>query len=863
MIFDWLIREGGLILSWWLLATLAGLAALPLTLRMFRWLPDRGVTLARVTGILMVSFVYWLLGSLGFLRNEPGSWLLAALLVLAVGAAWFYRTQEAHFDLRDYLRRHRWMLAAAEVLFVALLLSWALVRAHQNDLNGTEKPMDLAFTSALLRSETLPPPDPWLSGYSISYYYFGYLMAAGFSLLSGTVSTIGYNLWTAMLFALVGLTGFGLLYNLLTTLRPVPLDPLKARPVRPIVGALMGVVVLLIVGNYQFPLVEVPYQTRTASADYLQFWDVNIRQNPLPALAEGVGTDPGTWANDWFRAARAMNDRNLPVMVENGYPVRVEVINEFPMFSFLLADNHPHVMALPFTLLAVGLALNLLLAAESLRRDEIVFAGLVIGGLVFLNTWDAPIYLVVVLGAEGLRRLLASGRLTWDDALRMAGLGAAILAVGAAAYLPFLVGFRSQLGGALPNLIYPTPTQQLLLTFGPLVPLMALVIGWETWRGLRTHEMQWTNGLWIAAGIFVLLLLSMGALVFIGTVSPGLRTNVQEFVNGMGGWDAVLPELIDKRLSHGLTVLILLAGLALLIARVLGMGRWASAPTLDADMDADPIDAESRLVPAFSLLLIAAALGLVLVPEFVYLRDNFGTRMNTVFKFYYAAWTLLALGVSVGVYRMLWAVEPRVTARWAGGLLWAVVGVSVALGLLYPLFGIHYRTERQGTRVQIDGQTAITLDGWRSVVGPDDYAALTCLSEMTGRNPVVMAEATGGSYDFFGMGGVASGRTGALTGMPTVLGWQGHQQQWRGTGYTAAVGTRPDDLRRLYQDLRLDIVTPLIDYYGIDYILYGPVERDPERYGSIGEQKFLDGLTLVCDEGSSRIYSTARVQRDE
>src|SRR5690606_31677679 len=52
---------------------------------------------------------------------------------------------------------------------------------------------------------------------------------------------------------------------------------------------------------------------------------------------------------------------------------------------------------------------------------------------------------------------------------------------------------------------------------------------------------------------------------------------------------------------------------------------------------------------AFVLLLCVLGLGLLFAPEFVYLRDNFGTRMNTVFKFYYQAWLLLGLATAYAI----------------------------------------------------------------------------------------------------------------------------------------------------------------------------------------------------------------------
>ena len=69
----------------------------------------------------------------------------------------------------------------------------------------------------------------------------------------------------------------------------------------------------------------------------------------------------------WWHSARVISDRNL-----NG--VHSEVIDEFPQFSFLLADNHPHVLALPFVVLALGLALNIAAdaAATEPLRDRVL-----------------------------------------------------------------------------------------------------------------------------------------------------------------------------------------------------------------------------------------------------------------------------------------------------------------------------------------------------------------------------------------------------------------------------------------------------------------------------------------------------------
>lgn len=210
---DWLIREGSIVLSWWFLVTLAGAAALPVCLRLFGGLPDRGYTLTRAAGLLLVTFVYWLLANVGFLLNTPGSIIFAWLLVLGGGLALVFRRGQL-LDWRVWWRENRPVVVVGEILFLVLLFGWAIYRAHQNNLTGTEKPMELMFMSGIQRSVSFPPHDPWMSGYAISYYYFGYVMSAALSMLSGIPSTLGFNMTAALWFALTGLTSFGVAYNL-------------------------------------------------------------------------------------------------------------------------------------------------------------------------------------------------------------------------------------------------------------------------------------------------------------------------------------------------------------------------------------------------------------------------------------------------------------------------------------------------------------------------------------------------------------------------------------------------------------------------------------------------------------------------
>ncbi len=849
LIYDWLLREGSTVLAWWALVTLAGVAVFPLCMRLLSGLPDKGYTLARAVGLLVVGFVFWAFTVMGFFQNTPGSILLAWLLVLVGAWALYYALPGERANWREWWRENRGVVLMAEALFILLLFGWALVRAAHPSLAATEKPMELAFISAVQRSESFPPLDPWMSGYAISYYHFGYVMAGSLSTLSGIDSPVGFNMMIALLFALTGLTAFGVTYNLVRSV-PAKLAANGTRAGQPaaISVGVLGAVFVVLLGNFQLPFIELPYQSGIGNDAYYQFWDAQERTEALNRTFTEEETvnvlgadvlDPARWSFWWwFRASRVINDRHLPRIVNGelvAEPVGANVIDEFPQFSFLLADVHPHVLALPFAVMAVGLALNILLVQRAPTTSQVVFYGLAAGGLIFLNVWDGPIYIVVLVGAEGLRRLMRRGSLNGEDILQLGLFFGALVGLSVVFYLPFFASFRSQASGILPNLEFPTLFRQYFLMFGPFVLLLVPYMVYEAWRG-RQH-MNWRAGL-TAAGIILLSLLGvMLFLTIVGYMVPDFRRTALRYVAERGGLGVVLPDVLAKRFTHGITTVVLLAALTVVVARLLP--RRVS--TTNANVPYSP-------AVGFALLLVACGAGITLVPEFIYLRDNFGVRINTIFKFYYQAWVMFSIASAFAVYMILAGRSPAVLKAAYAPLL----ALVLILGAFYPVLGIHNRVAIESGRAGNPG-VALTLDGGRSLVSADDYDAMMCLdSEVQNAAEVVVAEAIGPAYRN------QFGRVGVLTGIPIVLGWEGHQRQWRGATYDAIAGTRRQDIETLYNELRWEAVTPIVERYNIDYIFYGTTERygtgEVDPFSAAGEEKFRDNLEIVCQRGESLFY---------
>ena len=853
LVLDWLAREGHLLFLWWLWLTLAGAAILPLAVRYLSALPDGGYTLARALGMLVVTWLYWLLGSYGFLDNSVGSIVLTWLLVAAGSLALYFRARVSGL-FANWWRENRSLVVVAELLFAVLFLGWALYRAHQNDLIGTEKPMELAFLSATQRSPGFPPNDPWMSGYSISYYYMGYIMSSALSMLSGIRSSIGFNLTVASQFALTGLTTFGVVYNLVRSRSLGSLGARRTQATARITAAatgLAGVLIMLLMGNFQLLLIELPLASRSAPQSYFEIWDTQKLPdfegiNYQHQASSAFNLDTATWNHWWwFNASRVPTDYDL-----SGRLTGIQPIAEFPAFSFVLSDNHPHVLSLPFVLAAIGMMLNIALSRRETSTHQLILYGVMVGGLAFLNAWDAPTFLLGLVGAEALRRLLISenGRLTAGDWLALIKFGAMLALVAAVAYLPYFVSFRSQAGGILPNLLHPTLFQRFFIMFGPLFVILSTYLLVESWRGRAARLLNWRLGFKVGISLLLgmlALMIVLSCVIAVGSPDAPISGN---FVSARQLSGEFAGQFVQRRLDYGLTALLLALGVSVVVARLFpDQDRAAKSGEVAFNWVSYPNST------GFAMLLIGMGLCLTLFCEFFYLKDNFYVRINTVFKLYYQAWALWSIAAAYALYSVLFKrglPSPHAVFRLALGIMFLA---SICAGLLYGITATRHRAwietgrifalQRQryappndweranrqvhdgerverGTilfsrvgladaseedllRAEMEGiavfagadvliQEPLTLDGAAGLLDFNDQQVINCLDDLVGQSYAVVAEAVGEAYN------VAYGRVGTLAGIPIVLGWENHERQWRGATYYDIAGSRAADLKELY-----------------------------------------------------------------
>jgi len=835
-------------IAWYLIVQLITLLTLPLSTSLFANVPDRGYATAKILGILLVGFTLWLGTSYGLLRNETGG---AWLALVAVGGVSLFlgRTWVSTLLHMRKLNLPWQPIVAVEVLFLLAFAGWTFVRAYDPAANHTEQPMDLMFMNSIWVSPTYPPHDAWLSGYAISYYYFGYWLLTTLGRLAGQPPEITYNLGQACWFGLLLIGCFGVVYNLLAYAG-------RRQPIA-LLGGLLASVAIGLTGNL-LGIFEWLYAGGVDVTGLMKLFNVyGFPQTPPSG-------DSWTATIDWWRSSRVIEDTTLL----GGH---LEVIDEFPFFSYLLGDNHPHVTAMPVVLLVIGLAQNLFfgrfpLPAPVVKRLDadtpvpaqgvgqalrhllqigvplgmpgLLLTMIAAGALVFLNTWDFPPYwllLIVAFGAISLRTIHLTPGLQrmghWGMGLAAASFGGLILGGTIALYLPYFLTAQSQAGGFLPNLFNPTRLPQFFLMFGyGLLGVGALLaLAWSTWQPSRQLI---TNSLAAVYGLpLFFLVLSMGL---------GLATTQgQELLAQMAlpaGATSHVTFILLRWLQQGFTFLLVGALLAFCLAWL-----WSYWGRQARDQRHLPTPSEQSL--AFAILLAALGLLLVFAPEFVYLRDNFGTRMNTVFKFYYQGWLLFGLCSSYAIMMVLPSLlvkGQRVKNVAAVCAIFSLLGIG--LGLFYTVPALITKTDRFRLATPTLDATAYIAAG-----SPDEMAAVDWVRMNTAPAALVV-EGKGASYD------AGRNRISTLTGRPTLLGWDGHESQWRGKAYGTMAQGRPEVLELIYNRGSADEVSQALAQWQIDYVYVGPTERSQYGMTPLSEARLAASMDLVFEQGDVRIY---------
>ena len=237
-------------------------------------------------------------------------------------------------------------------------------------------------------------------------------------------------------------------------------------------------------------------------------------------------------------------------------------------------------------------------------------------------------------------------------------------------------------------------------------------------------------------------------------------------------------------------------------------------------------------------ILALCAMGLVLIPEIVYVRDiyeNGNARANTMFKLTYQAYIMFGIVMGYGMIRLI-RISKKAVFKAAGAI--ALVCLAATAGYMGNACGSWYADSIRNMNYR--GLYAL---GHLDVDFTADANAIYWLKDNVKGSPVVL-EANGNSYTGYN-------RVSASTGLPTLLGWYVHEWLWRSD--TEDLNIISEDIQTIYTSEDLTVVKDLLIDYNVSYIFVGAFEK--EKFGEALNEDLLRSLgRVVFEDGSSGTF---------
>ena len=703
------------------LVEILSLSAYPL---LRAWLPGVGtLALSKTLGVLLFAYVSWLLVSVGAARFTQGTLSAIAVALAVVGALMWRRQAHVFLSRREII--------ATEALFWGAFAYFLVVRMYNPEIYWGEKPMDFSFLNALTRTTTLPPPEPWFAGSPLQYSYFGHYTIAALGKALHLDPALTFNLGIALVGGLTAVAAFSA----------------GAAVTGQWSTGLLAAFLVALLGNLAGP------------REWLR---PELRFHPL-----SLGIDPHAINFDYFWAtSRVIRD----------------TINEFPLWSFLFADLHAHVMVMPISLTFLCLSVlwvraQVLEAAEPRPRGTaavlLALLCLALGAIMVTNTWSTPTYVLFFFFLVGALWFTESAHHGWFHSItevigRIVIPSGLIVAGAYALFLPFWSHFTRAEGT------------------------------WLGWERLGPEKLVQGRDFLTIFGLFLFILVPFVLVLW----SRSLRRGGERL--GIGRSVLVLAGIAVTLLSLAISTRVFSAILFLLTLR----------PLL-------AFNTERRW--RIPLVMAAFAFAIIAGCDLVYVWD----RMNTIFKFYLEGWFLLAIAAAVAA-GALWSGAlqlPRLKPVWQAAL--AVLIAICLFTAATDTFAVIRNNRVPTVKPTLDGMAYLRDKA------PFELRAYEWLNRHVQGIPVLL-EAHGDSYQEFT-------RVSMNTGLPTVLGWEYHVFQ-RGHSQID-INRRKVDVETIYTSNSKDKVAALLQRYGVALVFVGALER--RTYAGANMTRFSEWKDLL------------------
>lgn len=823
------------VLTWWLLITFLGILALPLCKIVFKNFPDQGYSFSKALGLLLFSWISYNITWLNLLPFYQSSlWLVLLCLSVPFGII-AYHSQRT---IKLWISSYRKEIIVGEILFSAPFFIFIIIRSFSPNIHdltsqgyfGGGEPLGITYLNAVTRSSTFPVYNPWLALHDASYYYFGYVLVATLTKLSGFLPAITYNLSLALFFALTLQCAYGICRAL----------------VEQRVFAIAGALAVACFGSL----------------------------NSIYVLMSKWHEPGQSFFNAWFSQQMIWDTTRFPELA-HGH------IFEFPFFSYLYGDLHPHSMVICFSLVLTGLLLvpfkSVAAGLHALGDSKfemgiwIILVALLLDAQYAINAWSWPIF--VVLSASTLTVALWGGKSSFlpKQKLSMALLGFCIwlvvLLLGRLLFYGFhhyfepnsasriglvssdewsLVGYipLAYFGFGLIGLIglaglrlvdyymakddirqssinnenyqkyqHPFEYDQVkrvvpsvvlvfcmivfftLFNYGPIIALgLLLLVIFST--ALYCHDFKRGEEafLWIVA-VVVMVIISLGEIIYI---SDRVNTLFKFWING---W-VLLSLLFAAGFSQWIETL-----------QLKSIGKQ----TLHKDIMPPKVIIGMVSLAIILLFFLAAKLDVIFMGK------------NVVS--YYLIVTLLIIPILLSV------ISTRSGVIFAKAMFTALSG----LGLIYPI-GAAVAKLHQANMDNTNREGNPRLDGiafLREGQSKYDAEAIDWLNTHVDKTEVLLELPGLEMYQDYS-------RYSIYTGLPTILGWRYQIEQQLGNHNAFLMDTRINDALQIYSTSDVEEAKSLLNKYKIHWIVVGNVER--REFDKMKKNADFSKFNTFCDE---------------
>ncbi len=826
---------------WWAFCLLLiGLITLPLATKIWGKFSSGGFFLSQAMGLILTSLVLWTLTHLKVFRLNVLCIILSALIVAAI----CYIPKTFRKSLTDKMTSQGFVEAIVieETAFIIVFFLMCYFKGFLPDINGQEKYMDYGFIMSMLRDDTLPAHDMWLSGYSINYYYFGQFIWAVVIKLTGVAPAAGYNLAMCSATAIPFAMSFSIGKFLIEA--AVERGFIDNKIIKYVAGFFTACAVSLWGNSHSF------------------FYDEKSVGNSLLQTFKSWGIEVGKTDGFFYPDSTRYIGWNPEIEINGGD----HTIHEFPFYSYIVGDLHAHVISMTIVLLITAIILALIASVELPSQNELRVKGslenLSSGSSRLIPEFDSSVTLHLILCGI----LLGCAQMTnyWDFLIYFIYCAMGLLIVNTIRSVKFVtpVGifvFIANVGGIL--LIYLSKGSS---------PLMLFIL--ETV---------------LAAASFLFCVVSPSALPrtsfqmsflfsFASLTALPFNLNFDMISNSLGKVQNRSP-FYQLFILYGTHVIITVTFFIIVFAlknynylsNTKAKKVSGNASVIGENEECtNPVQAffyRRNLIDIFVCGMVVVGLMMITAPEIFYVRDiyTYGyLRSNTMFKFCFAAFIILSIAMIYAVTRLLWFVNKH--GKYSSAFF------AVAIVFIIMLFvPAHYTMvtlkQRCGEDLSpanykgIDGTNYLTY--YTSSAVEESYAGNLMSYKLCSdwfnkeiKGSHVICEAYGDSY-------TDKCLISAYTGNPTVFGWLTHEWLWRFHGivdekkdilvsdpandvWALYITPRHEDVDTIYWSDSIEEVQALIDKYHIEYIVMGDIERyqfgydNTETFKQLGERVF-------------------------